>query len=78
MRNLKIMNENALLITKLSSNKAYSGKSRGMPRINFYAGRQVRSLQSLINATPDQYEKKIAYELDMRGVENYLPVIKTI
>jgi len=32
------MNETALLITKLSSNKAYSGKSRGMPRIYFYAG----------------------------------------
>jgi len=38
MRNLKIMNENALFITKLSRNKAYSGKSRGMPRIYFYAG----------------------------------------
>jgi len=32
------MNENALLITKLSSNKDYSGKSRGKPRISYYAG----------------------------------------
>ena len=32
------MNENALLITKLGSNKVYGGQSRGMPRINIYAG----------------------------------------
>jgi len=46
---------NALDITKYSSNKGFSGKSSILPRINFCAGRQESSPQSLTADTLDRW-----------------------